>query len=309
MFGLFRKKRRRPDSRPPWLKWLLLVFILYAVYVVVTTREGQHTLERTQSRLEKNEVLDVTSYKNKIFPQDAAALRIQDISEGEGNPAVCGQQVALSYQAYLAQGNELNDQATREKPLRFTIGDAHVMPVFDRGVIGMKAGGKRSIIAPSLMAYGLEDYQRNDVPDGATIRMEMELLSISPPLPDIAEMPYRIAEVAIGGGSMLTCGYAADVRIKLWNLEGKLLYSNHEAAEGLTITPGKSEVMMGLEQGILGMLDGGTRLLIIPPAFQQTMHGNKPVFTFPMAENQTVMMEVEATMPAPTSIEPTLDKQ
>ncbi len=296
MFPFGRKTdRSKIPPKPVWLKWALLAFVGYALLMISTPGNKIHQVaERSQAKLEKNEILNIGDYKNKIFPEHAAGLRINDVEAGSGDYAVCGQRVAVAYESFLAQGNKLPDAASKEKPLTFTIGDHHVMPVFDSGVIGMKVGGKRSIVAPPLMSYGLDDYHRDDVPKGAAVRFEMQLLSIEPKLPDVATMPYRIAEVAVGSGRMLVCGEQANLRIKIWDMAGKILYENSADKEPLSITMGKSEVMMGLEQGSIGMQEGGTRLLIIPPAFQQTMSGAKPKFSFPLPKDQTVMVEVEA---------------
>jgi len=294
----YKAKRRKLPPKPAWLKWLLLFFIGYIVVMASTPGSKTHNeVQKTREKLAQNDIVNLSEYKDKIFPERAAGLRINDVAEGSGSPAVCGQKVAVAYTAFLAQGNTLPDEATKEKPLGFTIGDGHVMPVFDRGVIGMKVGGKRSIIAPPLMSYGLEDYKRDDVPPGAAVRFEMEMLSIEPPLPDVAVVPYRIAEVAVGNNNMLVCGERAALRVKMWDIGGKLLYSNADEKEPLFITPGKAEVMLGLEQGVMGMLEGGTRLLIIPPAFQNTMRGEKPKFDFPLPKDQAVMVEVQAHSP------------
>lgn len=301
MFPFRRKtEKRQLPPKPPWLKWLLLFFILYGLFLISTSKETKQSFEQAQKRLEKNELVNIDGYKDKLFPEHGAGLRIKDVAEGTGRPAVCGQHVAIAYQSFLAQGNEIADTATREKPLRFTIGDGNVMPVFDRGVIGMKTGGKRSIVAPPTMAYGMENYTRDDVPQGTSIRMEMELLSAEPALPEAETMPYRIADVAIGSGNMLICGETTTLRVKLWDLTGKLLYTNAQDKDPITLTPGKAEAMLGLEQGILGMIEGGTRLLIIPPAFQKTMDGGTPKISLPLPESQTVMVEVEAHGPPVT---------
>jgi FKBP-type peptidyl-prolyl cis-trans isomerase len=292
--------RSKIPPKPAWLKWGLLAFAGYAMVMVSMPGNKAHqSLQQTQAKLGKNEILNIGEYKNKIFPEHAAGLRINDVEKGVGDYAVCGQRVSIAYESFLAQGNKLPDAASKEKPLTFIIGDHHVMPVFDSGVIGMQVGGKRSIIAPPLMSYGLEDYRRDDVPKGAAVRFEMELLSAEPKIPEVAEMPYRIAEVGGGNGAVLVCGEQAHLRIKLWDLSGKLLYSNVKDKESLAITTGKSEVMLGLEQGVLGMREGGTRLLIIPPAFQKTMSGAASKFALPLPKDQTVMVEVEALVVSP----------
>ena len=293
----FRRKfisSRKPPQKPAWVKWLLLGFIGYAMLMVGLSRESDtaKTIEQAKAKIENN--LDLSGYKDKIFPEHAAGLRIEDSLQGSGTPAVCGQRVTLSYQTYLAQGNELPDHATQEKPLSFTIGERKTMPVFEGGVIGMKPGGKRSIIAPPLMSYGLEDFRRDDVPKGSTVRFELQLLSTEPALPDASAMPFRLADVAIGNNNPIACGEPASLRLRMWDTGGKEIYSNMKDEKPLAITPGKAQVMLGLEQGVIGMLEGGTRILIIPPEFQKTMHGKPPAIDFPLPAGQVVLVEVEA---------------
>jgi len=292
----FRRPKREMPPKPKWLVWMLMGFGLYALVVVSQPgsrpNESAKVMGQQMERVETN----IADYKEKIFPGNPASLRLDDVEEGTGDPAVCGQKVELAYQTYLVQGNELPDGTSKEKPLRFTIGDQNVMPAIGNAVIGMKAGGKRSVIAPPLMSYGLEDHRRNDIPDGANVRIEMELLSAAPPLPELEMMPYRIAEVAPGGGPMVVCGTKVDSRIKVWDLTGKLIYNNKDDAAPITLTPGKGEAMLGLEQGIIGMNEGGTRLLIIPPSFQTTMGGAAPKITFPHPEGQVIMVEVTTSL-------------
>lgn len=291
-----KKAKRTPPPKPAWLKWLLLAFIGYIL--VVANMPGNNAtrqaVEKAKANIEQTKAENFTGYKDKIFPEHAAGLRINDTVQGEGMPAVCGQRVTIAYDAFLAQGNAIADKATKEKPLSFTIGDGHAMPVFDRGVIGMKVGGKRSILAPPLMSYGIDDFKRDDVPKGANIRMEMELLSIEPKIPDVNDVPYRIADIVPGTGMQVACGQASDFRIQIWSLNGKEIFSNHKDKEPLTIIPGKGEYMLGLEQGVMGMLEGGRRLLIIPPAYEKTMDGKVPAHNFPLPKDETVMVEVIA---------------
>jgi FKBP-type peptidyl-prolyl cis-trans isomerase len=295
--SLFKRKaeRRKPPPKPAWLKWLLLAFLGYAFIVMSLPGKMNNTLQTVKTEIKQHEVAHFGDYKEKIFPENATTMRISDVEDGKGQQAVCGQRVSIAYDAFLAQGNALADKASKDTPLTFTIGNGHVMPVFDRGVIGMKTGGKRSIIATPLMSYGLEDYKRDDVPPGASVRMEIELLSVEPKLPIVDDMPYRLAEVAPGKGLLLVCGEKVSIGIKIWDIGGKLLYSNTDKdGKPLIITLGKAEVMLGLEQGVIGMQEGGYRLLIIPPAYQQTMWGKEPKFAFPMPKNQTVLVEVAA---------------
>ena len=51
-----------------------------------------------------------------------------------------------------------------------------VLPGLDQGVDGMRVGGQRRLIVPPALAYGSKGVQ--EIPGGATLEFEVELLSI-----------------------------------------------------------------------------------------------------------------------------------
>lgn len=65
----------------------------------------------------------------------------------------------------------------REVPFYFTVGVSEVIKGWDMGMLGMCIGEKRKLIIPSNLAYG-EVGAGLDVPGGATLIFEVELLNI-----------------------------------------------------------------------------------------------------------------------------------
>ncbi len=284
----FRRKKRDREPMPDWLKWALLGFLGLALIGNLhkgapdapgTIHEAVHA---AAENLNPTRLLNLDDYKNAIFPRYGAALRIKDIAPGTGTPAVCGQEVTIAYQTYMGEDKPVDGGQT----LAFRIGEGKAAPALEQGVVGMKKGGKRSLFSPPNMAGGIGE----NIPANALIRFEVELLDATPGLPDAAATPYRIATVAAGNGAPILCGEAATVRVTLWSLDGKKLFSTKD----LTFTPGKSEVFLGLEQGVIGMPRGEMRTLVVPPAFQKTMRGNPPGINFPLPKNQTVLVDVES---------------
>lgn len=294
MFRLYGNKTPK-EPMPSWLKWALVAFLGYAV-INAHNKEGAPSLTTQAENLELSidKVFDFSSFKNKVFPSFGAALRVKDIAPGKGFPAVCGQEVKIAYATYFANEKPVGDTATAETPLVFRIGEGKVMPVFEQSVIGMLPGGKRSVLASPPMSYGIKEFARDNVPANVSVRFDIELLEALPALPDADASPYRIAEVSRGPGNILLCGQSITAKVTVWDTEGTKLYPLETDAPPVTFAPGKSEVFLGLEQGVIGMPPGSMRTLVVPPAFQGTMHGNKPVIAIPLPKHKTVLVDVES---------------
>ena len=270
----FGKKREKPPS-PPWLKWVIIGFVLLAVVGNLRKHSPVHqAVNQATEQLNPHKIINFSEYKHLLFPHGGSALDIKDISEGAGEGAACGQEVTIDYQQ-VAQNGAINNPVS----MTFHIGDGNVMPALENGVEGMKAGGKRSIIAPPQMTS-----------THAAEHLEVILQKLSPSLPDAATVPYRIATLAPGTAPVAACGHPVTVNLTLWSVDGKKLYAT---SAPITFTPGKSEMFLGLAQGVLGLGQGGKRLLVVPPPFQTTLNGNKPILDLPFPANQTVLVEVE----------------
>jgi len=72
---------------------------------------------------------------------------------GTGDSATTGTTVYVEYIGWLPDGTQF-DASPQGTPLAFIIGDQGVIPGFQIGVLGMQAGGTRTIIVPSPLAYG-----------------------------------------------------------------------------------------------------------------------------------------------------------
>lgn len=82
-------------------------------------------------------------------------LVIIDEKIGDGDEAKAGDVVDVHYVGVgLSDGKQFDASWDRGKPLRFTLGVGQVIPGWDRGVQGMRVGGRRRLEIPSSLAYG-----------------------------------------------------------------------------------------------------------------------------------------------------------
>jgi len=105
-----------------------------------------------------------------------AALAVVDLRAGQGRVAKKGDVVSVGYKGSLTDGTVFDTSANRA-PLDFTIGSNMVIQGFERGVTGMKVGGKRRVTIPPALGYGTNGAPPK-IPANATLVFEIELLAI-----------------------------------------------------------------------------------------------------------------------------------
>jgi len=107
-------------------------------------------------------------------------LLIEDIVVGKGKETVAGAQITVNYAGTLTDGTKFDSSYDREEPFVFLFGVGQVIPGWDKGLVGMKVGGKRKLTIPSDLAYG-EDGAGGVIPPNATLIFEVELLDVELP--------------------------------------------------------------------------------------------------------------------------------
>jgi peptidylprolyl isomerase len=84
-----------------------------------------------------------------------ADLEITDITVGDGPEATPGQRVSVQYVGVAhSTGKEFDSSWSRNEPFEFALGAGHVITGWDRGVAGMKVGGRRRLVIPAKLGYG-----------------------------------------------------------------------------------------------------------------------------------------------------------
>ena len=88
-----------------------------------------------------------------------------------------GDIISLHYTGSLDDGTVF-DTSEQGSPLSFTVGAGEVIPGWDQGVAGMKAGGQRTLTIPPDLGYGSQG-AGGVIPPNATLVFDVELLNVS----------------------------------------------------------------------------------------------------------------------------------
>ena len=107
-----------------------------------------------------------------------------DLQGGTGREAQKGKGLSVNYTGWLYDPNRpdlkgrMFDTSKDRGPFNFVLGAGQVIPGWDQGFDGMKIGGRRRLIIPPDLAYGVDGAGNGIIPPNATLVFEMELLDV-----------------------------------------------------------------------------------------------------------------------------------
>jgi FKBP-type peptidyl-prolyl cis-trans isomerase FkpA len=107
-----------------------------------------------------------------------------DLQEGTGREAQKGKGLSVHYTGWLYDPTRpdlkgrMFDTSRERGPFNFVLGTGQVIPGWDQGFDGMKIGGRRRLIIPPDLAYGVDGAGNGIIPPNATLLFEMELLDV-----------------------------------------------------------------------------------------------------------------------------------
>ena len=106
------------------------------------------------------QALKDTSVKPEIpKPTGAPPRKLEklDIVKGKGPAAKAGDTVTVHYAGVsFSTGDEFDASWTSGRPFSFPLGGGRVIAGWDKGVAGMKKGGRRQLTIPPELAYGAQ---------------------------------------------------------------------------------------------------------------------------------------------------------
>ena len=117
---------------------------------------------------------------NVLSDQVNPKLKIKIIKSGKGQEALPQSKVTVHYTGWLLNGRKFDSSHDRKRPFEFTLGAGRVIKGWDQGVLGMRVGEKREIIIPPELGYGRTG-AGGVIPPNATLKFEVELLSVKAP--------------------------------------------------------------------------------------------------------------------------------
>ena len=270
-----------------------------------------------------------------------------DIGDKSAAPVETDNAVLVGYTGWLydaskpeGKGEKFDSSAGRVAPFGFFIGAGKVIKGWDRGIVGMRPKGKRTLIIPPSLAYG--NAERPRIPANSTLIFDIELQDIvgkretrpvvttaTAPLdlPSLAVAPITIARLSPqdalptaptqitvidqtpSDGQVAASGNEVLVHYTGWLYDpsmpggkGKQFDTSRERNQLFRFKLGGGRVIKGWDNGVVGMKLKGQRTLIIPADFGYGVRGAGGGLIPP---NATLIFDVELVeIPAPVATTP-----
>lgn len=104
-------------------------------------------------------------------------LESADLRVGTGPAATAGDQVTVQYVLATYSTRKVIQSSWTSQPFQFTLGEGQVIPGWDKGVVGMRVGGRRELIIPPSLGYGAQSPGSGIAPND-TLVFVVDLLKI-----------------------------------------------------------------------------------------------------------------------------------
>jgi FKBP-type peptidyl-prolyl cis-trans isomerase len=174
--------------------WVLIVIVVIAIMVYLTIMNNNKMPENNNGDQAMNtdngmQAGDTngevqagnTDGSNGIQSGNTTGSGVQAGNTSEG--AQSGDIVTVNYTGKLADGtvfdSNVDPKFKHVQPFQFTLGAGQVIPGWDKGIVGMTVGEKKTLVISPEDAYGANGVP-GAIPPNATLTFDVQVLSITP---------------------------------------------------------------------------------------------------------------------------------
>lgn len=169
----------------PLLSLVSLVFLASNVYSFSLVQNGRPRMSLPSTTIPIDSAVDPFATYSIANPDQGLAYK--DTQMGTGALAEKGKVLVVSYAGRLLSTGKQFDEG---QGYAFRLGEGKVMRGWDKGLMGMKVGGKRTLRIPPNLGYGNEGFTFI-VPAGAHLEFDCELTSVaSNPFEEVFALAY-----------------------------------------------------------------------------------------------------------------------
>jgi peptidylprolyl isomerase len=271
-------------------KLLLVSFVIITAVLigcnkspeVVTLESGLQYMDDSlgTGREAKADELVSIHFKGWMVPKDTASELFSDWSADQSKSTL-----------------SLGDSKMRNQPVKFILNSGSFIKGTDEGIVGMKTGGRRTMIIPSKLAYG--EAGVGFIPPNTDLKVVIELLEVKDRV--VAEMwkvdstlfkttasGVKYAIISQGEGPAVEAGKVVTVHYSGFLQDGTMFDSSVERDEPIMFVVGQGQVVPGWDEGLQLLKKGDKARFIVPP---QLGYGEMVLEKIPV--NSTLIFDTE----------------
>ncbi len=193
--------------------------------------------------------------------------------------------------------NSIGNSKMRNQPVKFVLGTGSFIKGSDEGIIGMKVGGRRTVIIPSELAYGEQGI--GPIPPNTNLKLVVEVLDtrekINVEMWDVEPSSFKTTSSGLkyavindGAGNFADSGNVVTVHYSGYLEDGTKFDSSVERDEPFSFLLGMGQVIPGWDEGIKLMKKGSKVKLLVPP---HLAYGAMELEKIPA--NSTLLFDIE----------------
>ncbi|HYV85728.1 MAG TPA: FKBP-type peptidyl-prolyl cis-trans isomerase [Patescibacteria group bacterium] len=136
-----------------------------------------HLAAKAAGEKEKAKAFLAQAEKEPGAQKTSSGMIFTETTKGSGPSPAATDTVKVNYRGTLIDGNEFDSSYKRNEPVEFPLNT--VIPCWVEALEKLSVGGKAKVVCPSEIAYG-DQGRPPQIPGGATLVFEVELLGINP---------------------------------------------------------------------------------------------------------------------------------
>ena len=152
-----------------------------AVAFAGDSTEVKHKMDTTEHKMEMKK--DSTESKAPETITTESGLKYIDHKIGDGAEAIKGSQIEVHYTGWVyvdgeKKGEAFDSSLKRGVPIAFKLGSGQMIRGWDEGLVGVKVGGKRTLIIPASLGWGARGAAGGKIPPNAWVIFDCEMMSV-----------------------------------------------------------------------------------------------------------------------------------
>lgn len=165
------------------IQWSVVLFpLVVGCNLFSFQKDSQQTGQETQYEQIRGQNPQKMPSEQDESEQTQVKLSWEELKVGTGDlVSGAGSELTVEY-IYRILGSDrvIEDSRKRSEVFKFTLGANQVIPGWDEGLAGMKAGGLRRLLIPPEMAYGKRGIS-GLIPPDSFLEFEIELIGLKNP--------------------------------------------------------------------------------------------------------------------------------